>query len=58
MRVRVKVRVGVGVGVGGGHELGEGLQSALARLARLLRLLDVGFEQRHESVVDLAEGRA
>ena len=56
--MRVKVRVGMGVGVGVGHELGEGLQSALARLARLLRLLDVGFEQRHEGVVDLAEGRA
>ena len=52
MRVRVRVRVRVG------HELGEGLQSSLARLARLLRLLDVGFEQRHEGVVDLAEGRA
>ena len=36
-----------------GRELGEHLQRALARLARLLRLLDVGFEQRHEGVVDL-----
>ena len=50
MRVRVRARVG--------RELGEGLQRSLARLARLLRLLDVGFEQRHEGVVDLAEGRA
>ena len=61
VRVRVRARVGreLGEGAGGmGRELGDGLQRSLARLARLLRLLDVGFEQRHEGVVDLTEGRA